>query len=351
MSIPLANCPAKGTNRRECELPFTKLPDLAEIKSILSQMTSDFDWSLPEDAENPTKHNIYLRNIDKFLHDFESHREGDTLAQFISTTMLPEFAARPEDEILSKVAELAQMRALLINYLLGSRVSPAMHQEIFDKLGPPPGLVNKSANYKSAMWRARQDTAKRLLQAFWGSKESGNPLPSHRHKAMGISAYKNWADLIDKKLTDMRPRLEKKFSLLDWNEWTPQKELKIATDDSGYDSKDDKKIKSRKDNKDTKSTKSTKDTKDIKDTKDTKGASIGKAAGGSGSGNGSTKFTKEVSSDQHTLKRRGVLPASADTESANADGASDEEVEKLISPKLEKVSLEDRPSPKRKGKE
>ncbi|OTA64654.1 hypothetical protein K449DRAFT_463710 [Hypoxylon sp. EC38] len=332
MSQPLANCPPKGSNKRACSLPYKDLPDLNELKSSLCLMTSAFDWTLPEGAGDPTMHNLYLRNLDTFLHDFESHRENDTLAQFIGTDMRPEFAALPEDEILKKVAELAQIRALLINYLLGSRVSPLMHQEGFDKNGISTDSTNKDTR-RAALKRDRADVAKKVISAFWGLTESGNPLPTHRHKAMGISAYENWADPVDKKLTDMYPRLKAKYGLVDWKQWGPEKKaIEALADDSGYDSKDDKKGKKLKRNKSTKNIKRAPEN----------------TASGSGTGEGSTKFTKEVSSDQHTSKRRGVISDPVDTELADADEVS-EEVEKKISPKLEKVQLDDAPSPKRKG--
>lgn len=198
------------------------MPDLDELKSSLCLMTSAFDWSLPEGAEDPTMHNLYLRNLDKFLHDFESHREKDTLAKFIKNDMRPEFAALPEDEILKKVAELAQTRALLINYLLGSRVSPLMHQEGFDKNGVSTDSTNKNT-YRAALKRDRDDMAKKVVGAFWGKTDSGNPLPAHCHKAMGISAYENWADPVDKKLIDMRPLLKYKCKVVDWKQWGPKK--------------------------------------------------------------------------------------------------------------------------------
>ncbi|KAI0842192.1 hypothetical protein F5Y06DRAFT_170334 [Hypoxylon sp. FL0890] len=222
MPAPLPNCPAKGTNRRECELTWKILPNLDELESSLSQMTSAFDWDLPEEIEPPTKHNIYLRNLDQFINDFESHRENDTLEEFKSNCLRPEFAALPDNVILKKVAELAQTRALFINYLLATRVSPVMHREAFDVQGPLTDQTGKRA----IAWSIKRDqiaVAKKATEAFWGKTDSGNPLPDHRHKAMGISAYENWADPIDKKLADMCPRLEDKYKSVDWNVWGPEK--------------------------------------------------------------------------------------------------------------------------------
>ncbi|KAI0842191.1 hypothetical protein F5Y06DRAFT_306999 [Hypoxylon sp. FL0890] len=113
---------------------------------------------------------------------------------------------------------------------------------------------------------------------------------------------------------------------------------------------------SRKDKSKSKSNKPTEDTSGSKATSGGKSASGSKSpsgsntAGGSGSSQGKTKFTKEVSSDQHTEKRRAVLPGSANSKLANAGKGSDDASGQVeVSPKLAMSKPADSPSPKRKG--
>ncbi|KAI1470183.1 uncharacterized protein F4812DRAFT_316817 [Daldinia caldariorum] len=201
---PLANCPAQGTPTRGCAIPFDELPDLSRLKLELNEVAT-FDWSYPTARpQGPVILNVYMRNLDEFIYSFESSREKDDLAQFKKTRLRPEFASLPDEEILGRMGRFAQDRALMINYILGSRVSPVYHQDYVDERHPPDTKYERKE-----LKRDRPRMARKIVETFWGSAHSGNPLPSHEHKQLGISAYDCWAERIDDKLTTMAKKLHK----------------------------------------------------------------------------------------------------------------------------------------------
>ncbi|KAI0135627.1 hypothetical protein F4814DRAFT_401938 [Daldinia grandis] len=198
----LANCAAQGTPIRGCALPFDDAPGLNQLKRKLNEVSA-FDWTYPmEHPPRPVIYNVYMRNIDEFICTFELSREKDDLEQFKSTRLRPEFASLSDKKILKQIADLAQERAIMINYLLASRVSPVCHQDYVDKQGPPDTEYERQELRKD-----RPRMAMKIVEAFWGFAHSGNPLPTHRHKELGISSYDRWADRIDDKLTVMAKRL------------------------------------------------------------------------------------------------------------------------------------------------
>ncbi|KAI2784573.1 hypothetical protein F4815DRAFT_453511 [Daldinia loculata] len=200
----LANCAERGTPIRGCALPFNEMPNLNELELKFNEV-STFDWSYPRAYPRvPTIYNVYMRNIDEFICSFELSREKDDLEQFKGTRLRPEFASLPDEEILKRIADLAQDRALMINYLLASRVSPVYHQDYVDEQGPPDTEYERKELKKD-----QPRMATKIVEAFWGLAHSGNPLPTHRHKQLGISSYDRWADRIDEKLTAMAERLDK----------------------------------------------------------------------------------------------------------------------------------------------
>ncbi|KAI0851531.1 hypothetical protein F5Y00DRAFT_259533 [Daldinia vernicosa] len=303
----LANCAQRGTPIRGCALSFNDAPDLTKLKSKFNEV-STFDWSYPRAQPlGPTIYNVYMRNIDEFICSFELSRENDDLEQFKSTRLHPEFASLSDEEILKQIADLAQDRALMINYLLSSRVSPVYHQDYVDDHSPPDTEYERQELKKD-----RPRMAKKIVEAFWGFAHSGNPLPAHRHKQLGISSYDRWADRIDDKLTAMAERLKK----------DPQKmrDLNpiVIEDDDPVNEADDEADDEPK--------------HVLEDVTNTKGG---------------TKFTKELSSDRHTTKRRIVLPFPPNRSSTPDTEQTSEEADKMVSPKFGEFQLE---SPKRKDR-
>ncbi|OTB18501.1 hypothetical protein K445DRAFT_20059 [Daldinia sp. EC12] len=303
--IPLANCPKKGTPIRGCAIPFDELPDLIKLKSRLNEVAT-FDWSIPKvPRQGPTIHNVCIRNLDEFICSFESSREKGNLEEFTKTRLRPEFASLPEEEILRRMAHFAQDRAQMINYLLSSRVSPVYHQDYVDKTRPPDTKYERAELKKD-----RPRIATKMVEAFWGFEHSGNPLPTHEHKLLGISAYDGWAERIDDKLIKMAKRLNKEPQRLRDLKSNP---IVIDSDDSSKEVNSEPKRVQKK----------------VTGTK------------------GNTKFTKEVSGERHTVKRRAVLPNQSNQISSQATEQKLDDAEKMVSPTLREFPPE---SPRRKDR-
>ncbi|KAI1808384.1 hypothetical protein F4811DRAFT_549118 [Daldinia bambusicola] len=297
----LANCPAQGTPIRGCAIPFDELPDTSELKLELNKAAT-FDWSYPKALpQGPVILNIYMRNLDEFISSFQSSREKDDLEQFKETRLRPEFASLPDEEILDRMGRFAQDRALMINYLLGSRVSPVYHQEYVDERGLPD-----SEYEQNELKRDRPRMARKMVETFWGFAHSGDPLPSHEHKQLGISAYDGWAERIDDKLTTMAERLLKEPKKLRDLYSNP---IVIESDDSSEEVK-------------------SKPKSALKNVTITRG---------------NTKFTKEVSGEQHTTKKRAVLPNKSNLSSVQTL----KDAGQLVSPKFGQSPCR---SPKRKDR-
>ncbi|KAK6954306.1 hypothetical protein Daesc_004273 [Daldinia eschscholtzii] len=298
--IPLANCPKKGTPIRGCAIPFDELPDLLKLRLRLDEVAT-FDWSIPKvPRQGPTIHNVCMRNLDEFICSFESSREKGDLEEFKKARLRPEFASLPEEEILRQMACFAQDRALMINYLLGSRVSPVYHQDYVDKTRPPDTKYEREELKKD-----RPRIATKMVEAFWGFEHSGNPLPTHEHKLLGISAYDGWAERIDDKLIKMAKRLNKDPQRLrdlpakgDTNEGSKSNPIVIESDDSSKEVNSEPKRVQKK----------------VTGTK------------------GTTKFTKEVSGERHTAKKRAVLPNQSNLSSSQAAEQELDDAEEMVSP-------------------
>ncbi|KAI1661522.1 hypothetical protein F4813DRAFT_386052 [Daldinia decipiens] len=299
----LANCADQGTPIRGCTLPFNKAPSLTELKLKFNEV-STFDWSYPwARPPGPTIYNVYMRNIDEFICSFELSREKDDLEQFKSTRLCPEFASLSDEEILKRVADLAQDRALMINYLLGSRVSPVYHQDCVNEQNRPDTEYERRELKKD-----QPRMAAKIVEVFWGFAHSGNPLPTHRHKQLGISSYDGWADRIDDKLTAMAERLNK-----DPQKMRDLNPIVIESDDSSNEPDDKPKHV-------------------LENVTNTER---------------STKFTKELSNDRHTTKRRLVLPPPPNLSFSQATEQTSRDVDKMVSPTFGEFQPE---SPKRKDR-
>ncbi|KAI2640625.1 hypothetical protein GGS26DRAFT_169356 [Hypomontagnella submonticulosa] len=194
----------KGTPVRDCELAPNELPNLDVLRGILEQMCIfAFDWSYPSAyPPEPIKANTHLRNVDQFLYLFEKSRQENAFDQFKETMLRPNIAANTDMYILRIFAELAQMRALLICYLLATRIAPVLHQDMIDRMDVPDTPYERRQ-----IPTDRQRYASKVVGAFWGSKHSGNPLPFHVTQYMGISDYDGWADRVDDKLVAMARKI------------------------------------------------------------------------------------------------------------------------------------------------
>ncbi|KAI8960122.1 hypothetical protein F5Y11DRAFT_367639 [Daldinia sp. FL1419] len=200
---PLANCPPRGTPIRGCPLPC-EFPSLSAIKSGLNEMCI-LEWSYAKARpQGPVIHNLYIHHADSFICAFELSRQSDDFENFKRACLRPEIASLPDEEILARVARIAQDRARLINYLLSTRVSPVYHQEFIDQTNPP-----NTAYEKVELKLDRPRMALKVVEAFWGFECSGDPLPTHRGLYTGISNYDGWGDPIDDKLTIMAEKLGK----------------------------------------------------------------------------------------------------------------------------------------------
>ncbi|KAI0382026.1 hypothetical protein F5Y04DRAFT_288166 [Hypomontagnella monticulosa] len=194
----------KGTPIRDCDIVPWELPDIDDTRRTLDNIClRAFDWSYPRVwPQEPIKANTYLRNLDEFLHALEKSRQEGTFDQWKANTFRQDFLANSNNYIYRVLAEIAQLRAELICFLLVTRVSPVLHQDMLDRMNAPDTRYERR---QLPTDRAR--FAKKVVGAFWGDKHSGNPLPMHVRMYMGISDYAGWAERVDDKLLAMARKL------------------------------------------------------------------------------------------------------------------------------------------------
>ncbi|KAI1382291.1 hypothetical protein F4677DRAFT_440091 [Hypoxylon crocopeplum] len=337
--------PARGTPVRSCNLPWNQIPDIPGIRTSLNEVAG-FDWSYPTGTHaTPIRHNVWLRNLDKFLHSFQLSRQNGTLEWFKITNMRPEFAALPEEQMIDKVAALAQLRAFMINYLLTHRVSPVLHQEKVTEAGP-------SVDYKRGeLSRERSREAKKIVELFWGQEHSGDPLRRMIVNETGITEYNGWSDRIDDKLENLASLYKKGPERI--------KELFYDDSDDSYDEGDEDDSTQNNVTSGTDAAKSQcfnspgtahspEEEKGKTDAQEEGNRKVSNGSLGNGYQGGSTKFTKEVPSGERARKKRGVVPAPLGQLPGKTSDELSEEIEKKISPTLESFQVD---SPKRKKRE
>ncbi|KAI2629635.1 hypothetical protein GGR54DRAFT_271855 [Hypoxylon sp. NC1633] len=208
MSSPLQLRRRRLPHLRYCELPWKECPDLGTIENAFDQVTT-LDWTLPERG-NPvwSRLNVCMRQTDEFINAFEESRQNNDLEQFQKTRMRREFTSQnlSLEEFNTVMATLAQMRAIVINYLLARRVSPVLHQEAIDnQIAASPTYIQFD---KGELARQRVTRAWTLVGHFWGTASSGEPLVAGligSHSS--VTEFAGWADPVNDKLAALAKRL------------------------------------------------------------------------------------------------------------------------------------------------
>ncbi|KAI1780095.1 hypothetical protein F4818DRAFT_453883 [Hypoxylon cercidicola] len=183
-----------------CDIPYHDLPLFTRIQSTLDEVTTYESWpSEIFNTPNGETVNIFLKRLDEFLHACEvSRQQKETWETFKAGKMRPKFASQGDEEILLTIAQLAQDRAHIINYVIAHRISPVFHQNHVNEAG------RKNTPYNSAEIVADVHLfAREVIRMFWGEEQGQNPLPQRWDGDFSISNYHGWADRIDDKLAAM----------------------------------------------------------------------------------------------------------------------------------------------------
>ncbi|KAI6093910.1 hypothetical protein F4821DRAFT_252907 [Hypoxylon rubiginosum] len=181
------------------DLPYDYLPMFTRIQSTLNEVTT-YRWWPPVILNRPQGAvlNLFLNRLDKLLYECEVSRQRKiTWLAFKADRMREEFASQEDEEILLTLAQLAQDRAHMINYVLAHRVAPALHQEYIDT-----NCIRTVTDEDVREWE------RDFIRMFWGDELNPNPLP-HPRLEVGKSSEQTsiiygWADRIYYKLAAMQ---------------------------------------------------------------------------------------------------------------------------------------------------
>ncbi|KAI4868593.1 hypothetical protein F4820DRAFT_465854 [Hypoxylon rubiginosum] len=183
---------------------YDYLPMFTRVQCTLDEVRTYKWW--PSNVFNPPEQeviNIFLKRLDKLLHECEvSRQQKETWERFKADEdkMRRDFVSRGDGKILLTLAQLAQDRARIINYVLAHRVSPVIHQNYIDT------MFDKNVPCESAMIDEQhiREMAGEIIELFWGDERGQNPLPQPwLGDDPSISNYRGWADRIDDKLAAM----------------------------------------------------------------------------------------------------------------------------------------------------